>query len=301
MSDPSSAMEAWLALVRQIYDSAAQADPAATASGPANSPPTLVGALIQRGLNVLSSEQGALADGEDPASVGPRILSRLRAEVDELLALNQSASDAALLPVELASTALRHLAALQAAQPLAGVAGTAPGSTPHLGVLQNHQALLENLGAAATRYREAAARYGQLLAQVGEDSLVEFEARTRPQGAPASLRELHQSWVSAGEAAYERVLRSTAYSEAFGDLTNASVELSGALQRLWDEVLESFNLPSRRELDATQTRIEQVRRRGELESRELRQQIDELRRDLRALRAGLAKPQTAEANSHDQP
>lgn len=277
-------MDAWLAMMRQVQELATGNGPGAAgdASG-GESASSLIAALIQRGLATVAAEGDALAAGDDPAAVADRLLPRLQEAMDELLALQRNASEAALLPVELASAALGHLAALQALYPLGAEA--AGGTGPHLGMFQNYQAQLEAVARAAQRYRDATQRYGELLAEVGRQSIAEFDRRLRLRDGqpPAGVRELHGLWVAAGEAAYEEVLRSDAYSAAFGELTNAAVELSSNLQGLWDEVLEALSLPSRRELEATQQRLEQVRRRSEADTRALRREMELLRRELQGL------------------
>lgn len=273
-------MDAWLAMMRQVQELATGGAGDASVG---EADPSLIAALIQRGLATVAAEGEALAAGDDPEAVAERLLPRLQETMDELLALHRNASEAALLPVELASAALGHLAALQSLHPL-GSEATA-GAAPRLGMFQSYQAQLEAVACAAQRYRDATRRYGELLAQVGNQSIAEFDRRLRLRDGqtPTGVRELHGLWVAAGEAAYEEVLRSDAYSEAFGELTNAAVELSSSLQGLWDEVLEALSLPSRRELEATQQRLEQVRRRSEAETRELRREMERLRRELRGL------------------
>lgn len=286
MTEASAATEAWLALLRQVHDTTSQAWAAAGDPPAEGAVPPLPAALVRQGIEVLASESAALADGEDPETVRERLLERLREQVDRLLDMTSNAYEAALLPVELMSAVLRQLAVLQAANPLNAAWAPAPG--PKLGVFQNHHCLLEDVSGAAARYREAAGRYVELLHRVAQQSVAEFETRLgamEPENL-ASVRRLHQTWGEAGEAAYERVLRSDDYSEAFGGLTNAAVELTESLQRLWDEILESMNLPSRRQLDATQERLEQVRRRGDAERRELRRELDALRREVREIGAG---------------
>ncbi len=277
-------MDAWLAMMRQVHELATGNGPGeAGDASVGETGASLIATLIQRGLATVAAEAEALAAGDDPEAVAERLRPRLQEAMDELLALHRNASEAALLPVELASAALGNLAALQSLHPLGSEA--CAGAAPRLGMFQNYQAQLEAVACAAQRYRDATRRYGELLVQVGNQSIAEFDRRLRLRDGepPAGVRELHGLWVAAGEAAYEEVLRSDAYSEAFGELTNAAVELSSSLQGLWDECLEALSLPSRRELEATQQRLEQVRRRSEAETRELRREMDLLRRELRGL------------------
>ena len=282
-------MDAWLAMMRQVQEHASGAG-AETALG--DGPPSLIAAMIQRGLGALAEEGAALAEGEDLETVVERLLPRLREALDQLRALHRNASEAALLPVELTSAALGHLAALQSLYPLASQSPA--GAGPRLGIFQDYQTRLEAVASAAERYRDATEGYAALLGEVAEKSLEEFQRRARERDreeqATPSLRELYGLWVAAGEAAYEEVLRGESYSQAFGELTNAAVELSQSLQQLWDDFLETLGLPSRRELDATQQRLEQVRRRGEAENRQLRREMETLRRELFALATATAEP-----------
>lgn len=280
-------MDAWLAMMRQVHELASGAGPGAGASL-GEGPPSLIAALIQRGLAALAEEGASLAGDEDLETAVERVLPRLREALDQLLDLHRNASEAALLPVELTSAALGHLSAMQSLYP----PGSQGGSGPRLGIFQDYQARLEAVAGAAQRYREATGRYAELLGEVAEKSLEEFQRRTRDRKHQPNpgLRELHGLWVAAGEAAYEEVLRSESYSEAFGELTNAAVELSQSLQELWDEFLEALSLPSRRELDATQQRLEEVRRRGEADSRQLRRDMEALRRELHARTGAAGEP-----------
>lgn len=101
--------------------------------------------------------------------------------------------------------------------------------------------------------------------------------------------ELHRVWIEAAEPAYEAVLSSDAYCDAFARLQNAAIALGQALQTVAQPFLSVLGIPSQAELERIQQRLREMRQlqyrnqRLQAEVGLLRQELDALRREVRAM------------------
>lgn len=168
----------------------------------------------------------------------------------------------------------------------AGVQQSQAGPWPRLGPLQNEQAALEELQQSAQRYANALMGYGDRLAAIGEGAIRTLSERLNGGVADKSPRKLFDLWAACAEEHYEAELESDAYGEALGELANAWAEFSEKWQRILDGSLDSLGLPTRGALASTQEHLDAVRRRQRRESRELRSELEALRREVQALKAG---------------
>lgn len=95
--------------------------------------------------------------------------------------------------------------------------------------------------------------------------LVQQRLRERRSGGAAveQLRDLHKLWVECGEEVYAKVAHSEAYSKLQAEFANAAVRLRARQQKVIEQWLKQFDLPTRAELNTVH--------------RQLREQKDKLR------------------------
>ena len=102
-----------------------------------------------------------------------------------------------------------------------------------------------------------------------------------------SLRAFYDLWVDACEEVYGEYAMSAEYSEMYGEMVNALMAVKRHGSLLVDEMLESMNMPTHREINTLHHRLHQMRR----DYQALREEIDQLR-DERQRPATAARAQT---------
>lgn len=116
-----------------------------------------------------------------------------------------------------------------------------------------------------------------------------------------SLRALYNLWIDCSEQAYNDLSTSDEFTQAQSRLTNSVFAVKRQEQKMIEEVLSAFNMPTRRELDTSHRRVHQLQRRvWQLEQTldesgimELKAEVSVLQRELEALR-GQARAQKTE-------
>ncbi len=148
---------------------------------------------------------------------------------------------------------------------------------------QSSQAYLRALAACSEQLLEAVrsglARLEQRLATAAEHG----------EGQPGTLRELYELWLEESEAAYEAMLTTETWAEAFGRLTNATSEVIARYQEQADAALSTLDLPTRTDWIDTQRRVARLeatirRSPAAQEIAALRSEVAELRQEVAALR-----------------
>lgn len=107
-----------------------------------------------------------------------------------------------------------------------------------------------------------------------------------------SLRALYNLWIDASEEAYNQISTSDEFTQAQSRLTNSVFAVKRQEQKMVEEILSAFNMPTRRELDTSHRRVHQLQRRvWQLEQTldesgvtELRAEISAMKRELESLR-----------------
>ncbi|MBK1726683.1 poly(R)-hydroxyalkanoic acid synthase subunit PhaE [Halorhodospira neutriphila] len=168
-----------------------------------------------------------------------------------------------------------------------------------LGPLHEQAERLQAGRAALTRYRQAYAECCGLLHESAREGLARLEARLLEEAPPESLRALYELWLTEGEAAYEALLGSERWADAFGRLANASTELIGCYQAALDEGLRTLDLPNRQDLVDTQRRVAQLERQSRRQA--AAEEVRGLRDEVARLRAELDRLQAAPSASPDEP
>ena len=125
---------------------------------------------------------------------------------------------------------------------------------PPIGLNRESELRWRELRDANAEQIKATSQLGRRLAGVYSTALKRFkQTLSDPSGDGediTSLRELYDLWVSIAEQAYAEQVMTADYSKAFGNCINTSARAAKAWQELSDEVQQSINLPTRRELDS---------------------------------------------------
>lgn len=121
-----------------------------------------------------------------------------------------------------------------------------------------------------------------------------------------SLREVYDLWVDCGEEAYGELSNTEEFARVQAHLTNTLMALKHHEQHLMTEVQGSLNMPTRRELNTTHSRVHGLRRELRVaghridDLEEALEELEELRAAVRALQSGGAATAPAPAQAQAQ-
>lgn len=134
---------------------------------------------------------------------------------------------------------------------------------PPLGLAREHTEAWRELAAAQSECLalHQALRVELTRMQNEALSLLEERIRERKQsGAPiAAWRELYDLWVDCGERTYSQLAHSENYSKLQAELGNATVRLRARQQRILEEALKQYDLPTRSELNSVHRQLRELR------------------------------------------
>ena len=131
----------------------------------------------------------------------------------------------------------------------------------------------------AMEYQQANHQFNQSFLRVSIESLQSFQrllselTQNEKAETPHSLRGIYDLWVDVSERCYADYAMSEEYQTLYGDMVNRLMKLKKHYSEMLDETMTSLNLPSRKEIDTMQERLQQTRR----ENRALRRELKEIR------------------------
>ncbi|UCB54965.1 MAG: class III poly(R)-hydroxyalkanoic acid synthase subunit PhaE, partial [Thiotrichales bacterium] len=150
-------------------------------------------------------------------------------------------------------------------------------SMPGVGYSRESQEQYQQLVRMLLDYQKAMQDYAIALSKVGVKSTDRFQEKLNEatsSGEPVtSLRDFYNLWVDACEEVYGEYAMSAEYSEMYGEMVNALMEVKRHGSLLVDEMLESMNMPTHREINTLHQRLHEMRR----EYRALRDEVEQLR------------------------
>ena len=162
-------------------------------------------------------------------------------------------------------------------------------SMPGVGYSRESQEQYQQLARLVLDYQKAMQDYAIALSKVGVKSMDRFQEKlneTTASGEPVtSLRAFYDLWVDACEEVYGDYAMSGEYSEMYGEMVNALMAVKHHGSLLVDEMLESMNMPTHREINTLHHRLHEMRR----DYRVLRNEVEQLRDGLQ----GSSTAQTA--------
>ncbi len=150
-------------------------------------------------------------------------------------------------------------------------------SMPGVGYSRESQEQYQQLARLVLDYQKAMQDYGIALSKVGVKSIDRFQeklAEATGSGEPVtSLRAFYDLWVDACEEVYGDFAMTGEYSEMYGEMVNALMAVKHHGSLLVDELLESLNMPTHREINTLHHRLHEIRR----DYRTLRNVVEQLR------------------------
>jgi len=104
-----------------------------------------------------------------------------------------------------------------------------------------------------------------------------------------NLRTMYDLWVECGEKAYSEFVNSEEYVSTHARLINSLMTWKQHEQKMVDDILNMFNMPTRKEMDTINLRMHQMRREVKALQKEPNQSavISELQHEIKVLRAEL--------------
>ncbi len=170
-------------------------------------------------------------------------------------------------------------------------------SMPGLGFFRESQEKQQQAAKLALEYFQANQKFNTSFMQVSIESLQAFQEKlatlyeNTEADTPTSLRAIYDLWIDTSEAHYADYATSEEYQSLYGDMVNKLMAWKQLHGRMIDEIMESLNLPSRKELDTVHQRLQQLRR----ENRSLRQELREFRTSLGEVKAAQNKSRQAKS------
>lgn len=135
---------------------------------------------------------------------------------------------------------------------------------PAIGPLREHAETWREMMEAQAECQKLEQELRAVIFRIQNDALDLVQTRVRERGsAIGQLRDLHELWVECGEEVYAKVAHSDAYCKLQAQFANATVRLRAGQQKVIEQWLKQFDLPTRAELNTVH--------------RQLREQKDKLR------------------------
>lgn len=142
-------------------------------------------------------------------------------------------------------------------------------------------------------YQQAQQEYAAVFGKIGLRSidLLQHNVATL-QGEEVqfdNLRTVYDLWVECGETAYSEFVNSEEYVNTHARLINSLMTWKQHEQKMVDDILNMFNMPTRKEMDTINLRMHQMRREVKALQKEPNQSavIAELQHEIKVLRAEL--------------
>ncbi len=149
-------------------------------------------------------------------------------------------------------------------------------ATPAMGYTREKQEALRDLFAAWADYERKLAHYNAAMAEVGLKAIDKFQKylHNPPAGAEplSSIKAVFAKWVDVAEEVFADYAMGEDYTRHYGEVVNALMAYRGKFNRQLDEMVDSFGLPTRQEVDSLHKRMQAMRQ----ENRALREEIEKL-------------------------
>lgn len=158
--------------------------------------------------------------------------------------------------------------------------------TPPLGLFREQTEAWRAVAAAQADCQRLEQEFAAVMRRVQADALNLLEQRIQgrhEQGSPVQgFRELYDLWVECSEEVFRTVAHSPAYGHLQGEIGNATIRLRARIQKVIEQGLRQFDLPTRSEINSVHQQL-----------RQLRQQLGELQQTAAADSAASIRPTAA--------
>ncbi|MFH1159281.1 MAG: poly(R)-hydroxyalkanoic acid synthase subunit PhaE [Pseudomonadota bacterium] len=150
-------------------------------------------------------------------------------------------------------------------------------SMPGVGYSREKQEQLSQLYTQWGEYQRKARAYDAGMSRVGMEAVQHFQdfLVNPPEGQEplTSLKDVYAKWTDICEDVYAGYAMSDEYVTLYGDVVNTLMAFKKKLYELADDMMEQFNLPTRKEIDSLHERLHTQRR----DNLQLRKDIAELK------------------------
>lgn len=170
-------------------------------------------------------------------------------------------------------------------------------SIPGIGPFRESQEKQQAGIKLAMEYQQASHLFNQSSLRVSIESLQSFQKlRTdlndgKDSQAPSTLRGIYDLWIEVSEASYADFAMSEEYQTLYGDMVNRLMKLKKHHSEMLDDTMASMNLPTRKEIDTMQERLQQTRR----DNKALRRELKEIRAMLAVKKPSVKRPTVKKA------
>ena len=137
--------------------------------------------------------------------------------------------------------------------------------TPPLGLFREQTEAWRAVAAARTDVERLEQELAAVLRRVQADALSLLEERVKARAIGDNpvqgFRELYDLWVDCSEQVFKTVAHSSAYCHLQGELGNASMRLRARIQKVIEQGLRQFDLPTRSELNSVHQQLRLLKQR----------------------------------------
>lgn len=156
-------------------------------------------------------------------------------------------------------------------------------ATPSIGYTRESQDQYKDLARLMLAYQQAMHEYNAAMSKVGLNALSLLQERltenyAAQQKSPESFKEIYALWTEVAEEVYGEYVMTEEYTELYGKLINAMMAVKKQTAKMTDEIFEAYNLPTRKEVNTLNERLQETRRQHAKDIAALQETIDELAR-----------------------
>ena len=137
--------------------------------------------------------------------------------------------------------------------------------TPPLGLFREQTEAWRAVAAARADVERLEQELAAVLRRVQADALSLLEERVKARAASnqpvEGFRDLYNLWVECSEKVFSTVAHSSAYCHLQGELGNASMRLRARVQKVIEQGLRQFDLPTRSEVNSVHQQLRLLKQR----------------------------------------
>jgi class III poly(R)-hydroxyalkanoic acid synthase PhaE subunit len=132
---------------------------------------------------------------------------------------------------------------------------------PTLGIAREEAESWRNLAAAQAECHVLEERLRGMLLDLHKESLDLLERRlSKGERRVQSFRDFYNLWVECAEELYAALAHSEAFAKLQADLGNASLRLRARQQKIVEQTLKQWDLPTRSELNSVHLKLQELKR-----------------------------------------
>lgn len=153
-------------------------------------------------------------------------------------------------------------------------------ATPAVGYTRESQEQYQDIARLMLSYQKALHEYNVSMSEVGLEALSLFQTRLMEKvgsaQTPESFNEIYSLWTEVAEEVYGAFVMTEEYTELYGKLINSMMAVKQQTAKMTDEIFETYNLPSRKEVNTLNERLQETRRHHARELAALQEKVSDL-------------------------